>query len=60
MAFDQRHEQVNKEIKSRSGYINLNNKEDKTFLRKLELCSGEIHEYLKDFGRKNLHPNTKR
>ena len=48
MAFDQKHEQMNKEIKSRSGYINLANKEDKTFLRKLELCSGEIHHYLEN------------
>ena len=32
VAYDQRHEQNNKVIKARNGYINLTNKEDKTFL----------------------------
>ena len=30
-------------------YINHVNKEDKTFLRKLETCSGEVHHYLESF-----------
>ena len=54
IAFDHKHEQINKEIKSRSGYINLANKEDKTFLRKLELCSGEIHHYLENVENKEV------
>ena len=46
VAYDQRHEQNNKVIKVRNGYINLTNKEDKTFLRKLELCSSEVYQFL--------------
>ena len=42
MAFDQKHEQNHKEIKSTSGYINLVNNEDREFLRKLEMCSPEM------------------
>ena len=33
MAFDQRHEQLNKEIKATGGYINAVNREDHEFLR---------------------------
>ena len=46
MAFDQKHEQNHKEIKSTSGYINLVNNEDREFLRKLEMCSPEIRYFL--------------
>ena len=46
VAYDQRHEQNNKVIKARYGYINLTNKENKTFLRKLELCSSEVYQFL--------------
>ena len=59
IAFDQKHEQVNKEIKSRNGFINLVNNEDKTFLRKLELCSGEIHEFLDRVEKKEVKTNHK-
>ena len=45
MAYDQKHEQNNKAIKATSGYINLVHKEDKSFLRKLELCSSENFQY---------------
>ena len=45
-AFDQCHEQNNKIIKSKSGYVDLLNKEDTDFLEKLELSFPEIQEYL--------------
>ena len=54
IAYDHKHEQIIKEIKSRGGCINLANKEDKTFLRKLELCSGEIHHYLENVENKEV------
>ena len=46
VAYDQQHEQNNKVIKARNGYINLTNKEDKTFVTKLELCSSEVYHFL--------------
>lgn len=49
MARDQKHEHNNKWIKSQSGYISLVNKEEKPHLRKLEICSGEVHHYLESF-----------
>ena len=54
MAYDQKHEQNNKKIKSTSGYINLGNKEDKSFLRKLEICFPEILQYLEVFEDENV------
>ena len=49
MAYDQCHEQNNKEIKSSSGYINLINNEDTDFLRKVEICSPEFDTFLKEY-----------
>lgn len=46
MAYDQCHEQNNKVMKSKSGIVDLLNKEDTAFLRRLELASPEIQEYL--------------
>ena len=49
VAYDQKHENNNKEIKSTGGYINLVNKDDKiikTHLRKLEICLPEVLQYL--------------
>ena len=46
MPLDQCHEQNNKEIKSRSGYINLVNNENTDFLRKLEICLPEFQQFL--------------
>ena len=48
IAFDQKHEHNNKEVKSSSGYINLANKEDLDFLRKLEIALPEMHSYLEE------------
>ena len=59
IAYDHKHEQIIKEIKSRGGCINLANKEDKTFLRKLELCSGEIHHYLENVENKEVSTKHK-
>ena len=39
------YDQNNKIVKARNGCINLVNKEDKTFLRKLEFCSSEVHQF---------------
>ena len=49
MAYDQCHEQNNKIIKSKSGYVDLLNKEDQNFLRNLEIVYPEIYEYLDSF-----------
>ena len=49
IAFDQKHEMNNKAIKSRNGYINLVNAKDSSFLRKIEVCSAEVHNLLEDF-----------
>lgn len=46
IAYDHKHEQNNKCIKATSGYINLVNKEDSSFLRKLELCCSEIFQFI--------------
>ena len=46
IAFDQIHEQNNKKIKATSGTINLVNKEDGTYMRKLEICNTEILQFL--------------
>ena len=46
IAFDQKHEMNNKAIKSRNGYINLVNAKDSSFLRKIEVCSAEVHNLL--------------
>ena len=48
IAYDHKHENNNKCIQSTSGYkyINLVNKEDKSYLRKLEICLPEILPYL--------------
>ena len=46
MAYEQCHKQNNKDIKSSSGYINLVNKEDTSYLRKLEICLPEFHHFL--------------
>ena len=43
---DQAQEQNNKKIKSTSGYIDLVNKEDDRFLKKLEVCWPEVLNYL--------------
>ena len=60
MAHDQKHEHNNKWIKSQAGYINLVNKEEKTFLRKLETCTGEVHHYLESFeNRSGISKQTK-
>lgn len=53
MAFDQCHEQNNKLIKSKSGIIDLLNREDTEFLKKLELVSPEIQHYLDDIENPN-------
>ena len=50
IAFDHKHEQMNKEIKSTCGYINLVYKEDHDFLRKLEVCCPEINQFLSEIG----------
>ena len=49
IAYDQKHEMNNKAIKFRNGYIDLVNKKDASFLRKVEPCSAELHELLKGF-----------
>ena len=46
IAYDHKHENNNKCIKSTSGCINLLNKEDKSYLRKLEICLPEILPYM--------------
>ena len=46
MAYDQAHEQNNRTVKSNNGYIDLLNKEDRGYLKKLELALPEIFEYL--------------
>ena len=46
IAFDQKHEMNNKAIESRNGYINLVNAKDSSFLRKIEVCSAEVHNLL--------------
>ena len=46
IAIDQAQEQNNKKIKSTSGYIDLVNKENDLFLKKLEVCWPEIYSYL--------------
>ena len=46
IAMDQAQEQNNKKIKSTSGYIDLVNKENDLFLKKLEVCWPEIYSYL--------------
>ena len=46
IAMDQAQEQNNKNLKSTSGYIDLVNKEDDRFLKKLEVCWPEVHSYL--------------
>ena len=48
IAYDQKHEMNNKAIKARNGYINLVNAKDASFLRKLEVCSAEVHDLLDD------------
>jgi hypothetical protein len=50
IAFDHEHEQLKKVIKSTSGYINLVNKEDHDFHRKLEMCCPEINHFLTEVG----------
>ena len=50
IAFDHKHEMNNRAIKSRSGYIDLVNKDDAAFLRKLEICSAEVHNLFEDLG----------
>ena len=49
IALDQAQEHCNKKIKSTAGYIDLVNYDDKEFLRKLELCLPEMHQYLTNF-----------
>ena len=49
ISYDQKQEQNNKDIKQVSGYINLVNLEDKTFLRKIELASSEILKYIDEY-----------
>ena len=44
--FDQTQEHNNKRVKSTAGYIDLVNNEDKKYLRKLEDCLPEMHDYL--------------
>ena len=46
IAMDQTQEHNNKKVKSNSGYINLVNNEDKTFLQKIKFCCPEINQYL--------------
>ena len=46
IAMDQAQEQNNKKIKSSSGYIDLINKDDDQFVKKLEVCMPEIDCYL--------------
>ena len=48
ISLDQAQEHSDKKTKSTAGYIELVNREDKEFLRKLELCLPEIHQYLID------------
>ena len=45
MPLDHCHEQHNKEIKSSSGYINLVNKENTVFFRKLEISHPEFQQF---------------
>ena len=54
IAFDHKHEQMNKEIRSTSGFINLVNKEDQDFLRKLEVCCPEINQFLSEIGTEDV------
>ena len=54
IAYDQKHEQNNNDIKATSGYINLVNKKDDSFLQKLELCSSEIHQFLEKTKQKQV------
>ena len=42
MAYDQCHEQNNRTVKAKNGYIDLPNKEEITYLKKLELALPEI------------------
>ena len=46
IGYDQTQEHNNKKVKSTAGYIDLVNKEDTAFLRKLELSLPEIHDYI--------------
>ena len=55
IAYDQCHEQNNKDIKSSSGYINLVNNEDTSYLRKLEICLPEFHHFLDTKESKQSH-----
>ena len=45
---NQKHEMNNKTIKSRSGYIDLVNMKDTSYLRKMEICYAEVNELLED------------
>ena len=55
MAYDQCHEQNNKDIKSSSGYINLVNNEDTSYLPKLEICLPDFHHFLDTKESKQSH-----
>ena len=46
MAFDQALEQNNKITKSRAGFVDLLNKENTSFLRKLENIMPEVNDFL--------------
>ena len=48
VAYDQKHENNNKHIKSTGGYIDLVNREDKAHMRKLEICLPEVLQYLEN------------
>ena len=49
IAYDQIHEQNNKKIKATSGTINLVNKENRFYMRKLEICNTEILHFLEQY-----------
>ena len=46
VSYDQKHENNNKYIKSTGGYIDLVNRDDKSQMRKLEICLPEVLQYL--------------
>ena len=48
IAYDQKHEMNNKTIYSRSGYIDLVNMKDTSYLRKIEICYAEVNKLLED------------
>ena len=48
IAYDQKHEMNNKTIKFRSGYIDLVNMKDTSYLRKMEICYAEVNKLLED------------